>query len=234
MIEHRDDVTDANWRNDGELIAMVRRELRTAVVGDICDQVGLPRQFLPPDLRPLDPHARDVLAGRAMTVLEEDITTVPDDRHPWGKMLEALDSLTLNDIYICSGSVAPYALFGELMSTAALKRGAAGAICNGFVRDTHQINALAFSVYCRGSYGLDQRARGTVKEYRVPLLVGNVLIQPGDLIIGDVDGVVAVPRKHETEIISKALEKARKESIVRSELIEGMSTTEAFARYGVL
>ena len=149
-------------------------------------------------------------------------------------MLEALDSLTHNDIYICSRSVAPYALFGELMSTAALKRGAAGAICNGFVRDTHQIIALEFPVYCRGSYGLDQRARGTVKDYRVPLLVGKVLIQPGDLIIGDIDGLVVVPRKQETEIITRAVEKVRKESVVRSELIDGMSTTEAFARYGVL
>lgn len=222
------------WNGEDEFFSLIRNELYTAVVGDICDQMGLRNQFLPPDLRPLDLSKRNVLAGRAMTVLEEDVSESPSDAEPWGKMLEALDSLGRNDIYVCSGSIAPYALFGELMSTAALKRGAAGAVCNGFVRDTHQILALEFPVYCRGSYALDQRGRGAVRNYRVPLLLGEVRINPGDLVIGDVDGAIVLPREREAEVIARSLTKARTESVVRAELVKGMSASEAFARYGVL
>ncbi|HWF65721.1 MAG TPA: RraA family protein [Acidobacteriaceae bacterium] len=225
---------DKEWHSDKELFSLIRTELYTAVVGDICDQMGFRNQFLPPDLHPLDKNKKNVLAGRAMTALEEDISTPIDETTPWGKMLEALDNLRDGDVYICSGSVAPYALFGELMSTAALKRGAVGAICNGFVRDTHQIVALEFPVYCRGSYALDQRGRGTVRDYRVPLLLGDVWINPGDLLIGDVDGLIVVPFKHEAEVIVKSLAKVRTESIVRTQLAKGMFASEAFARYGVL
>lgn len=222
------------WNSEDEFFSLIRNELYTSVVGDICDQIGLRNQFLPPDLRPLDQSKRNVLVGRAMTVLEEDVSESLSDSEPWGKMLEALDNLDRNDIYVCSGSIAPYALFGELMSTAALKRGATGAVCNGFVRDTHQILALEFPVYCRGSYALDQRGRGTVRDYRVPLFLGEVRINSGDLVIGDVDGAIVLPREREVEITTKSLTKARTESVVRAELVKGMSASEAFARYGVL
>jgi regulator of RNase E activity RraA len=222
------------WKNDDEMLSLVRKELYTAVVGDICDQVGLRGQFLPPEVRPLDSTKKTIIAGRAMTVAEEDVTEAPDRDQPWGKMLEALDNLATNDVYVCSGSVTPYALFGELMSTAAMKRGAVGAVCNGFVRDTHQVLALGFPVYCRGSYALDQRGRGIVRKYRAPLQFGDVLIRPSDLIVGDVDGVIVVPKERESEVIVRALAKVRTESEVRKQLGQGMLVAEAFARYGVL
>lgn len=225
---------DTEWHSDNELFSLIRTELYTAVVGDICDQMEFRNQFLPPELHPLDQSKRNVLAGRAMTVLEEDISEPLNGPKPWGKMLEALDNLGGGDVYVCSGSIAPYALFGELMSTAALKRGAVGAICNGFVRDTRQIMALEFPVYCRGSYALDQRGRGAVRDYRVPLLLGDVWINPGDLVIGDVDGVIVVPHKHEVEVIIQSLARVRTESVVRTQLTNGMLASDAFARYGVL
>jgi regulator of RNase E activity RraA len=174
------------------------------------------------------------MAGRAATVVEEDITEIADPLRPWGLMLEALDSLGENDVYICSGSSNPYALFGELMSTAAMQRGAVGAVCNGPVRDTHQIVALGFPVFCRGSYGLDQQGRGSVSNYGLSIQVGGVTVRPGDMIIGDIDGVLVVPREAEVEVVSRALEKARSESVVRKALLSGMKSSDAFARYGVL
>jgi regulator of RNase E activity RraA len=222
------------WNSDEQLFALIRGELYSAVVGDICDSTGLRNQYLPAALRPLDRQSRMVLCGRAMTVQEEDIQGVADESQPWGRMLEALDSLRPDEIYVCAGASPAYALFGELMATAARNRGAAGAICDGFVRDTHQIIALGFPVFCHGSHGCDQRGRGTVRDYRVPLHIGQVLIQPGDLLVGDVDGVVIAPRDAEVEIFTKALAKARAESVVRQALLRGMSASEAFAQYGVL
>lgn len=222
------------WKDDDQLLALVRTELYTAVIGDICDQVGLRRQFLPPEVTSLDKQKKAILAGRAMTVEEHDVDGVPNKDQPWGQMLEALDNLRKNDVYICSGSVTPYALFGELMSTAAMKRGAVGAVCNGFVRDTHQVLALGFLVYCRGSYALDQRGRGVVRQYRSALRFGDVTVNPGDLVVGDIDGVIVVPREREEEVLARALAKVRTESEVRKHLKNGMLVTEAFSRYGVL
>ena len=222
------------WNDDDQMLTLVRSELYTAVIGDVCDQVGLRQQFLPPEVTSLDKQKRAILAGRAMTVEEHDVDEVPDEGQPWGRMLEALDNLRRNDVYICSGSATPYALFGELMSTAAMKRGAVGAVCNGFVRDTHQILALGFPIYCRGSYALDQRGRGVVQQYRGPLQFGDVAVNPGDLVVGDIDGVIIVPREREEQVLGKALAKVRTESEVRKQLKDGMLVTEAFARYGVL
>jgi regulator of RNase E activity RraA len=115
-----------------------------------------------------------------------------------------------------------------------MQRGAVGAVCNGSVRDTHQIVALGFPVFCRGSYGLDQRGRGSVTDYGTPIRVGDATVRPRDLIVGDIDGVLVLPREAEVDVISRALEKARTESVVRKALLQGMKASDAFAQYGVL
>ena len=113
------------WQNDEDLFALCRRELFTAVVGDICDQVGLRRQFFGPKMRPLHQGGGvPILVGRAMPVLEVDIFAEPTGPAPYGKMLEALDSLQHDEIYVCAGGTARYALVGELMCTAMQLRGA--------------------------------------------------------------------------------------------------------------
>ena len=153
------------WRDDDELFALARRELFTAVVGDIMDQQGFQRQFLPPQVGPL----RDdmVAIGRAMTVLEADVFTDRSESghhkvlaKPFGLMLEALDDLKRNEIYICAGASPRYALWGELMSTRAMKLGAAGVVLNGYSRDTRGILALNFPTFAWGNYAQDQAPRG--------------------------------------------------------------------------
>src|SRR5687767_11587649 len=127
------------WTDDAEMFAEMRRELFTAVVGDVLDTLGCLRQFLPPQIRPLRPDM--VVLGRAMPVLETD-TPDPDDGQPalggkpFGLMFEALDDLKPHEVYVATGSTAPYALWGELMSTRARHLGAAGAVVNGYSRDT--------------------------------------------------------------------------------------------------
>ena len=104
------------------------RELFTAVVGDVCDDIGLRGRFLPPHILPLGGRLASVMAGRAMPVLEQDVNVEPADGSQFGRMLEALDSLRPDEIYVSIGATRPYALFGELMSIAAMKRGAAGVV----------------------------------------------------------------------------------------------------------
>ncbi len=218
------------WKNDEELLGLMRRLLYTAIVGDVMDACGMRHQFLPARLRPLRENM--VIAGRAMTVVEADVLQEADP--PFGLMLEALDSLRPNEVYIAAGSSPRYALWGELMSTAAQARGATGAVLAGYTRDTFGIVNMGFPVFCYGSYAQDQRVRGQVVAFRVPLEVDDVLVRPGDLLFGDVDGVLVVPRESEEEIINKALERSAKEKKAKQELAEGRLAKAVFGDYGIL
>ena len=120
------------------------------------------------------------------------------------------------------------------MSTAARARGATGALLNGTMRDTKGILEMQFPVFCVGRYAQDQKGRGRVIDYRVEVEIGRVRIQPGDMVIGDIDGVVVVPRAVEVEVFSAALEKARAEKVIKIELEQGMLATVAFKKYGIL
>jgi regulator of RNase E activity RraA len=225
--------------DDTALFAAMRRELFSAVLGDVLDTLGCLHQFLPPGLRPL----RDdmVVLGRAMPVLEADFFgadepagQTPLSRQPFGLMFAALDSLQPNEVYVAAGGSPAYALWGELMSTRALRLGAAGAVVNGYSRDTHGILRLNFPTFSLGRYAVDQRPRGKVVDYRVPVAIGGVRIAPGDIIFGDIDGVVVVPQVVETDALRLAFEKVRQENLVRSALEAGLSTVEAFARFGIM
>ena len=167
-----------------------------------------------------------------MTVLEADTFHIPNP--PFGKMLEALDSLQQHEVYIAAGCAPRYALWGELMSTAAQKRGAVGAVLAGYARDTRGIIAMDFPTFCYGSYAQDQRGRGIVVDYRVPLEVQGVGIQPGDILVGDIDGVVVLPREYEEAIISRALEQVRKEKTAHTMLLNGARAQDVFTETGVL
>ncbi len=149
-------------------------------------------------------------------------------------MLQALDDLRPDEVYVCTGASPEYALWGELMSTRAITLGAAGAVVDGYSRDTRGILQLGFPTFSYGGYAQDQGLRGKVIDFRVPLEINGVRPEPGDLLFGDLDGVCIIPRAAEEEVVRKALEKAREESVLERALREGMSATEAFDRYGIM
>ena len=227
------------WKNDDELFGIIKQELFSAVVGDIMDKQGYLHQFLPPQIQPL--HDDMLVAGRAMPVLEADTfgEQVPGTANelmnkPFGLMLEALDDLKLNEVYICTGASPRYALWGELMSTRAMKLGAAGAVVDGYARDTKGILEMKFPTFCYGRYAQDQGPRGKVLDFRLPIEIQGVIIRPGDIVIGDIDGVCVVPQKDEVNIISLSIEKARGEKLVRKAIESGMSASEAFRKFGIM
>jgi regulator of RNase E activity RraA len=227
------------WGSDDELFAVAERELFTCVVGDVMDKLDLIHQFLPPQIQPLRQDM--VLIGRAMPVLSGDVfkESVQDSANslsakPFGLMLEALDDLKRNEIYVNTGSSPRNAMWGELMSTRARILGARGAIVNGYVRDTRAILQLNFPTFGFGSYGQDSAPRYKVYDFRVPIEIGNVRIRPGDILFGDMDGVLVVPREVEAEVFMRALEKARGEKTVRKDLEAGSSAVDAFTRHGIM
>lgn len=227
------------WQSDEDLFALARRELFTAVVGDVMDTLGLQRQFLPPEIAPL----RDdmVVLGRAMPVLEADVfaeaapsATAGFMAQPFGLMLRALDDLRPHEVYLCTGGSPRYALWGELMSTRAIRLGAAGAVMNGYSRDTRGILRLNFPTFSHGRYAQDQGPRGKVIDFRTPVEIGGVRAAPGDIVFGDIDGVCIVPADAVAEVFSGALEKVRGERLVQQAIESGMSASEAFATFGIM
>ena len=210
------------WKDDKALFALIKEELYTAVVGDIMDKMGYTRQFLPPRIRPL----RDD-AGK-----EKGMNPVL--KRSFGLMLEALDDLKEDEVYVCSGSSPAYALWGELMSARAIQCKAAGAVVNGYSRDTKGILALDFPCFSYGPYAQDQAPRGKVIDYRVPIEMEGVRINDGDILVGDIDGVCVVPREIEEEVFTRALEKARGERMVLKKIQEGMKARDAFDKYGIM
>ena len=227
------------WKDDNELFSIVRKELFTALVGDSLDKMGLLHQFLPQGVKPLAPGM--TVIGRAMPVLEADVSAERGDgaanalmSKPFGLMFEALDSLKPGEVYICSGASPRYALWGGLMSTRAIKCGAVGAVVDGFSRDTPEILRLGFPVFSLGTYAQDQGPRGKVIDYRTPIEFGGIKVEPGDVVYGDIDGTLIVPKAAVEEAFARAIEKARGEKNVLKALQEGMTTVDAFRKFGVM
>lgn len=216
-----------------------RRKLYSAVIGDVMDLLGYTRQFLPPGIQPLRDEM--VVCGRALPVLEadDDGGEGPDRANvslnqPFGLMLRALDDLQPGEVYICSGASPRYALWGELMSTAARNRGAVGAVVHGYSRDTRGILQMGFPTFSMGRYAQDQRPRGKVIDFRCRIRFGDVLVSPGDLVFGDIDGVCVIPREIEEETMARAMEKAEGEKTVLEAIQGGMGAQQAWDTFGIM
>ena len=229
----------AIWKNDKELFSIAKTEIFVALVGDILDKLGYQHQFLAPEIKPL--RSDFVVIGRAMPVLEADVfDEITEDaknplmKKPFGLMFEALDSLEEDEVYVCTGASPRYAVWGGLMSTRAIKLGAAGAVLHGYSRDTNEVLDLNFPTFSYGGYSQDQGPRGKVIDYRVPIEINGIRINPGDIIYGDRDGVLIVPQQVEEEAFMGAIEKARGEQETKKALEEGMSTVDAFEKFGIM
>ncbi len=227
------------YKNDKELFSLLKGKLYTSVVGDILDKMGYLHQFLPQEVRPLKDDM--IIAGRAMPVLEADVTGFVTEgsqnklmEKNFGLMLEALDAIEEDEVYLCPSSSLSYALIGEIMCTRMNKRGAAGAVVNGFHRDTRGILALNMPVFSRGPYAKDQGPRGKVIDFRVPIEAGGVRVNPGDIVFGDYDGVVIIPQVVEAEVIEKAYEKATGENFVAEKIRNGLSAVESWNKYQIM
>jgi len=227
------------WHDDHELFALMRKRLFPAVVGDILDTMGCLKQFLTPAIRPL--RSDMVVIGRAMPVLEancfaaqEPAGQLPLSRQPFGLLFQALDDLKANEVYVATGCSAQFALWGGLMTTRAMHLKAAGAVLDGYSRDTPEVLASGLPVFSFGGYAQDQGPRGKVVDYRVAVEINGVRIAPGDIVFGDLDGVLVIPHQVEEEAIRRALDKVSTENKVRDAIASGMSTVEAFRTFGVM
>jgi regulator of RNase E activity RraA len=204
--------------------------LYTPVIGDILDGLGYSHQFLPQPIKPIQVEMR--IVGRAFPVQISDAWGKQEA--PFGRMTEALDSILPGEIYVATGGSMNCAAWGEIMTATARTGGAAGAIIDGFHRDTPRVLEQHWPVFSRGRFAQDAGIRSKVVDFRCRIEICSVQILPGDLVFGDLDGVVVIPRNVEDEVIELAIQKATGEKVVRKAIEAGMSSTEVFRKYGIL
>ena len=210
----------------------IKSQLYVAAVCDILDELGYRNQAMHHRLRPLLPDMRTCgFVGRAKTLEWMETDEVAAD-NPYGLEIEAMDSLKEGDVVIHSTDYnrnnAPW---GELMSTVAKQKGVAGCVCDSQVRDCIKIIDMNFPVFYAGIRPLDSKGRGLVINYDIPVKCGDVLVNPGDLVFADFDGIVVVPRELEEKVLQMAREKVNSENHSRRELLEGKSLREVYDKY---
>jgi len=221
--------------SDQEIFAFMRERLYVPAVSDILDSLGYPNQAMHPRLRPLLPDIRNCgFVGRARTV-NWVATEYIVEEDPYGKEIDVIDSIRPGDVLLhstdYSGRIAPW---GELMSTIAKLKGAAGCVCDALIRDCVRIIDMGFPVYYAGIGPLDSKGRGLVIAYDVPIRCGEVIVHSGELVFADYDGIVVIPKAAEEKVLALAQEKVGKENVTRQELLKGKTLREVYNTYHVL
>ncbi|WP_191058102.1 RraA family protein [Geminicoccus harenae] len=214
--------------------AALKQRLYTAVLSDVLDEFGRMDQAMRPFVRPLD--ETKVMFGRARTGLFMNTYSVAPGENPYEIEIALIDDLKTDDVVVfgCDGPTNRIAPWGELLTTASRMRGATGCVTDGLVRDVRQIRALGFPVFHGGIGPLDSKGRGKMMAMDVPIMCGGVRVAPGDLVFGDVDGVVVIPSEIADDVIAAALRKVESENNTRRELEQGSLLGEVYAKYGVL
>ncbi|MEJ1157452.1 RraA family protein [Prosthecomicrobium sp. N25] len=208
--------------------------LYTAVLSDVLDDLGYRDQAMKPFVRPADESL--VLFGRARTGLYATTYSVEPGENPYELEIALVDDLKPGEVPVlaCGGPTDRIAPWGELLTTASRARGAVGCVTDGLVRDLRQIRALRFPVFHGGIGPLDSKGRARMVEMDRPIVCGGVRVRSGDLVFGDVDGLVVIPADIAGEAIARALDKVSAENTTRAELERGDLLAHVFRRHGVL
>ena len=220
-------------KTDAELFNWVKENIHVAAVCDILDEMGYQNQGMHQRLRPLDSE-NCTFIGRARTMrwMETDYII---EESPYGVVIEAMDSLLPGDVVVhstdWSGQNAPW---GELMSTVAQARGSVGCVCDSQIRDCKMIMELGYPVFYTGIRPLDSKGRAVVMDYDVPVKCGDVMVNPGDIVFSDFDGVVVIPEKIYRDVLQKAIDKIEREEKSRIELKNGSTLREVYDKYQAL
>lgn len=204
--------------------------LHTALLCDVMDGLGYRTSALAKKIRPIEANQR--LSGPAFTMRCEAVERVP--AKPYQQLLAAFREIEAGDVIVLQCGDQVSAMWGELLSTAAMAKGAVGAVMDGATRDVEQILEIGFPIFSAGFSPLDSAGRQEVIDYGVEVECGHARVRPRDWIVGDLMGVIAIPVELVEQVVTLALEKDARESTVRDELLRGDEIGEVFARHGIL
>ena len=211
---------------------LLDRRVRTAMVSDSLDVVGVRNNVMDSSIRALRPDMRAV--GLAATIKFEASGDF-DERDPYGAAIDFLDTLKLGQLaVVATGARDDSAFWGELFSAAAKGRGATGMVCDGPLRDTEAVVGLGFNVFGASMRPIDYKGRMRVASVGTIVICGGVEVHPGDAVIADADGVVVVPKIHINRVFELANTRAQSEKNVLKDLLAGKSVREVWDAFGVL
>lgn len=204
-------------------------KLYSGAVADILDEKGFRRQCLGPELRPLLPQRR--AAGFAFPALGEACADVSYDCRPAIlKFLGAVPELSM--VVFDPGKEKVCAAWGEFMALVARNNGCRGVVVDGTIRDAEMIIQAEFQIFHTGFWPVSSVGRWRPVHIGQPIVFHGVEVRPGDLLLGDINGVVVVPRPLVEEVLVAAEGCYQAERKMKEELRAGKSMEEVFKKYG--
>jgi 4-hydroxy-4-methyl-2-oxoglutarate aldolase len=228
LIREREHISTEPFTMDQKELLKRYEALQSAVVCDVLREHGLLDQAFPGRLIALRPE--QTVAGIAFTVKSSPNTRITGELTYRGQMLDELHT----DAFVVWDTTGDEraTLWGGVMTATVVGKGVRGAIIDGGIRDTHQIQEKKFPVYYRYKSPNGSLGRCMITHYQLPILIGDVLVKPGDVILGDADGAVAVPRDIAVEVLIRAEEIITNEKMIFSWVSEGQTIEEITAKGG--
>ena len=217
--------------DETELFEKIEKELFTAVICDVMDDLGYRNQSMKGHIRPI--NANTIIAGRAHTILAADVYTQPDV--PYEMEIEAINAVSKDKVVVvATNNSTSNAIWGELLGTYSKLKGARGAVVDGCARDIRQLTKMGFKLFTAGFSPLDSKGRCLVIDYDCEINCGGVIVHPNDMIFADMDGIAVIPQEIEKEVIQRSLKKIGMENQFLKDLNAGYTLKEAFQRNGIL
>jgi len=203
---------------DPEIFDTIRSKLDTALISDALDDLGAHDQVMRANIRPIYDGA--TVLGYAYPAVTVEMYEVGDEGYPG--MPETVDSLKPDDVLVLGGHRSSHTcIWGDLVSVAAKARGANGAVIDGNTRDVHEIIRLQFPVFSAGIGIATPLGRARIRAHGCTVRCGGVLVNLGDIVFGDINGVVVIPKKLVIEVIPLALKRGEGEKTLRNQLLKG-------------
>lgn len=197
------------------------RVISSAMLSDIMDDLGLDGY-----IRGLKLNLENKkVMGRAKTLKIRALEEEEDFRGIY-TALQSYKTVVPNDIIVVENEVSDYAYFGNLNANLAIRQGAVATIVGGKTRDAMDVSKLDYPVFSTGYVSKDVRKRATTESINKTVIINGIKIKPGDLIFGDVEGIIVIPRSYEKIIIDKAIEVIKKENKIISEILIGKNTAQ--------
>jgi 4-hydroxy-4-methyl-2-oxoglutarate aldolase len=198
-------------------------KLDTTSISDALDRLGIAGQCL--NIKPLDPQFR--LTGRAFTILYGPAGTPP------GTVGDYIDDVAPGSVVVLdNGGRENATVWGDILTWVAHRRGVAGTVIDGACRDTHLSRELGYPIYSRSYSMRTGKDRVQVEGIGGPVNIGEARVEAGDLMRGDADGVLVIPRAHEDAVLAAAEEIDAVEQQIRAAVNGGHTLAEARARLG--
>jgi regulator of RNase E activity RraA len=214
---------------DTEATAERLRAIYTGALTDVLDGLGLLNQTISPDLRPLRPGM--TLCGPAFTIEGRPRAGI-DYHESIVRILDMLGAVPARHVAVYQTNDTSAAHLGELSVTSLLARGCAGAVIDGGCRDIRAILDEGMPVFSRYVTPQDCVPRWELLGHSRPVMVGGVRVSPGDWIVADEDGIVAIPLERCEEVLARAESVVATENEVRAAVRSGVLPLEAFERHG--